>query len=414
MVQPHGLDDGRNESDNEQEGSEIFTNADDLKKYFDPMLYTNWTEGSGGTYALIESLFRTLSEEEEETALEQGKRDEFVPLPLFGDSKSSWETSTKRFYESWLKFNTAKLFEWYDVHRLSDAMDRKSRRAMENENQRAREEARKNFNETVRMLVAFIRKRDPRFKAHSKRSGGTKKSSEKTNTAAAQAQALRDRQANKKEKTPFEAQSWQKEGRENYDDFVTSIAQSSEKRSGFGEDRESSDDDNLTVFECSVCRKIFKTAQQAAEHEKSKKHLKALQKLEWNLKKQGHLIHTNNQVYTTSNPGSIDRKVCDDGNNSGNECESKNDSETELTDNADELYISTESELESDSAISAKRYSLPNGEIKGKKSSGTKEAASTTGGFTCLICDDAFASRVGLLDHIKASGHGSSKNKKRK
>ena len=56
-----------------------------------------------------------------------------------------------------------KSFRWFDKYNLSIADDRKTRRLMEAKNKKMRDSARKEFNETVRNLALFVRKRDSRF-----------------------------------------------------------------------------------------------------------------------------------------------------------------------------------------------------------------------------------------------------------
>ncbi|QRW18381.1 DnaJ domain protein [Rhizoctonia solani] len=60
--------------------------------------------------------------------------------------------------------STAKDFSWYDSWNIAEAPDRRVRRLMERDNKKARDDAKKEYNETT--LALFLRKRDPRFKAH--------------------------------------------------------------------------------------------------------------------------------------------------------------------------------------------------------------------------------------------------------
>lgn len=60
----------------------------------------------------------------------------------------------KKFYAHWTKFKTYKEFAWSDMYRLSDAPDRRIRRVMEQRNKRLREEAKRDYEDTVR--VSFV------------------------------------------------------------------------------------------------------------------------------------------------------------------------------------------------------------------------------------------------------------------
>lgn len=55
----------------------------------------------------------------------------------------------KQFYNAWLTFSSQKSFSWCDKYRLSEAPDRRIRRAMEKENKKFRDAARKEFNDTI-------------------------------------------------------------------------------------------------------------------------------------------------------------------------------------------------------------------------------------------------------------------------
>jgi DnaJ family protein A protein 5 len=54
-----------------------------------------------------------------------------------------------------------------------------------------------------------------------------------------------------------------------------------------GEFTESEEESEVEVLECVVCNKTFKSEKQLEAHEKSKKHIKALQQLRWQMKREG-------------------------------------------------------------------------------------------------------------------------------
>lgn len=280
-------------------GAGKVTTADDLKRYFDPMLYQDTTDGPQGIYQIAANIFTRLAQEEAEAVFDQGLDDEYARLPTFGDSMSNWVRETKPFYDAWLNFSSKKTFAWYDQYRLKDAPDRRTRRAMESHNQKARDAARKEFNETVRTLTSFIRKRDPRFKLRAKHTGHTKKSAKAMANEAARAQAARDRKANAENRGEYEEQEWEKIEEEDLNAYF-SDGKSKKKKAkaeGNGNDdgEDSSDSDGSTdsegdvmeVFECVVCYKTFRNRKQFNSHELSKKHSKALQKLKYEMRKEG-------------------------------------------------------------------------------------------------------------------------------
>ncbi|KAF5113866.1 hypothetical protein DV454_003315 [Geotrichum candidum] len=289
-------------------GAGKVTTAEELKRYFDPMLYANVTDAPDGIYQVAAGIFSRIAREEAEAVFDQGlDDDDYAQLPTFGDSQSNWARETKQFYDTWLNFTSRKTFAWHDQYRTKDAPDRRTRRAMENENKKARDAARKEFNETVRALVSFVRKRDPRFKLRQKHTGATKMSA-KAQANAAAAQASRDRKANVERREEYEEQEWEKIEGEDIDEYFSDIEEKKKARrrakNGFidssDDDSDSGDDESvidsgaededeevIDLFECVVCDKTFKTRKQFVSHEQSKKHIKALQKLKYEMQKEG-------------------------------------------------------------------------------------------------------------------------------
>lgn len=283
------------------------TTADDLRRFFDPMLYQNTGDGPDGIYQIANGIFETLAKEEKEAVFEQYDLDnDYADLPKFGDRLSNWSRETKPFYDVWLNFSSKKTFAWCDQYRTKDAPDRRTRRAMENENKKARDAARKEFNDTVRTLTSFIRKRDPRFKLRAKHTGTTKMSAKAQANAVAREQAARAKKANANKHEEYEEQEWEKVEEEEFDEYFSDSEEKKKARrkaKGLEEESESeeendeftkvgnvtaeTDEELVDVFECVVCDKIFKSQKQLVSHEQSKKHIKTLQKLKYDMQKEG-------------------------------------------------------------------------------------------------------------------------------
>merc|ERR1712170_124436 len=79
----------------------------------------------------------------------------------FGNSKTDWK-EVNEFYASWEAYVTNKKYANLDQYDTREAPDRRYRRAMEAENKKIRDNAKKKRNEAVRDLVRFVRKRYPR------------------------------------------------------------------------------------------------------------------------------------------------------------------------------------------------------------------------------------------------------------
>lgn len=213
----------------------------------------------------------------EHLALEEDAAAEFDNLdipdyPTFGSSDDSYDSVVRPFYSAWAGFSTRKSFSWKDKYRLSDAPDRRVRRLMEKENKKCREDAAREFNDAVRFLVAFVRKRDPRYLPNTQ----TDADRQKSLRDAAAAQAARSRAAHQEKLASYEVPEWAR----SRDD-----GQGQDAFSATDEDDES--EVEVEVLECVVCNKVFKSENQLQAHERSKKHIKAVQQLRRQMKKEG-------------------------------------------------------------------------------------------------------------------------------
>ena len=262
-----GEDDGEGEN---YEHSVRVTTANDIMKMFSRFRgRVEFSDSDGGFYGGLRSIFDMLAREEELACQWEGQ--DSIKYPPFGYAEDKYEVVVRPFYSAWNSFATKKTFSWVDIYRYSEAPDRRVRRLMEKENKRLRDEAIHEFNDAVRSLVAFVKKRDPRFKP----SVQTEAERQKTLRDAASAQAARQRAANRaKQSQQGVIQEWMK---------------SSEVP-----DAEITDDDDEEAvrehFECVVCNKSFKSEKQYEAHEKSKKHVKAVQQLQRQMQKEDMVI----------------------------------------------------------------------------------------------------------------------------
>ena len=113
-------------------------------------------------------------------------------MPAFGDAATPW-VAVSGFYAAWTAFSTAKDFAWADEYNPASAPNRKVRRLMEDDNRKRRAKARREFNETVRELAAFVRKRDKRVAAAAADAARVKAAREQE--AAAQREAAKRERA---------------------------------------------------------------------------------------------------------------------------------------------------------------------------------------------------------------------------
>lgn len=232
-----------------------------------------------GFFGVVDITFGQLATEE--AAACEWNGEDSVEYPPFGSAGDDHESTAKPFYSAWSNFSTRKSFAWKDKWRLSSAPDRRYRRAMEKENKKVREDATRDFNDAVRSLVAFVKKRDPRYVPNTQSEAQRQKVLR--DSAAMQAARARAANAEKMRDKGFVVADWaQSKGDAEgaYDEeFATS-----------GEESE------VEEFECVVCSKVFKSEKQYESHEKSKKHTKAVQQLCRQMRKEGRDLDLHDEV----------------------------------------------------------------------------------------------------------------------
>ncbi|KAK4497462.1 hypothetical protein PRZ48_011913 [Zasmidium cellare] len=239
------------------------TTADDLARMVSKFnRNVEFSDAPSGFFGYVRETFEQLAKEEDIAASWEDV--EIRDYPSFGHKDDDYGDVVKHFYAAWSSFSTVKSFSWRDKYRLSEAPDRWYRRRMEQENQRLRKEGKQEFNEAVRSLVAFIRKRDPRYVPN------TQSEAERAKTLrdAAAAQAARARAVNAAKLATEELPEW------------TKVREPEELEESEEEEVEEE------VFECVACNKTFKSERQWEAHEKSKKHQKAVKTLQHKMRKQ--------------------------------------------------------------------------------------------------------------------------------
>ena len=134
-------------------------------KFFQSSCYQgSFTDAESDFYFVYRNLFIEI-EKQEFDSVDDTEAVDGSPLTKtsFGSQSSLFE-EIKPFYNKFSSFSTCRSFRWLDKWNLNEAQNRQIRRAMEKENKKAREDGRRDFNEAVRNLTAFIKKRDPRIK----------------------------------------------------------------------------------------------------------------------------------------------------------------------------------------------------------------------------------------------------------
>ncbi|KAL6707383.1 hypothetical protein ACN47E_004162 [Coniothyrium glycines] len=255
---------GEGATEDHYQGNMRMTTSDELARMMGRFRgNVHFTDAPSGFFGYVRDTFDQLAREEEYAA--DYDNIDIPDYPTFGHKDDAYDDVVKNFYAAWNGFATAKSFAWLDRYRLSDAPDRRVRRLMEKENQKFRDDGRREFNDTVRALLAFVRKRDPRHTP----SQQTDEDKAKAQRDARQAQAARARAA-QTAKLEHESQA--------VPDWATA-------RPADELEEESEEEIEEELFECVACNKTFKSERQYDAHEKSKKHQKAIQALKSKMRK---------------------------------------------------------------------------------------------------------------------------------
>ncbi|KAL6230806.1 hypothetical protein BDW75DRAFT_57529 [Aspergillus navahoensis] len=230
------------------------SSADILKLFSEFSPRMDFTDAPDGFYGGLRETFAQLALEEETACRWEGV--DSIKYPSFG-SRHDGSQVVRDFYAVWGNFSTKKSFAWKDVYRYSEAPDRRVRRLMEKENKRLREAAIREFNDSVRSLVAFAKKRDPRYKIYKDSLSQHREALRQS----AVSQATKSRAANQARLREHVQQDW---------------ARSEEPEEDVADSSEEVETEHI---ECIVCRKTFKSQNQFQAHERSKKHIKAVKQL---------------------------------------------------------------------------------------------------------------------------------------
>ncbi|KAK1826868.1 hypothetical protein QBC39DRAFT_363437 [Podospora conica] len=391
------------------------------------------TDGSGGFFGILNAFFDQLAMEETSAAEWSGI--EPLDYPAFGRADDDYDTVAKPFYRVWSGFATKKSFSWRDKYRLSDAPDRRVRRLMEKENKKFREEGVREFNDAVQSLVAFVRKRDPRYIPNTQ----SEAERQAILRSSAATQAARSRAAHQEKVAAFSVPEWA-QSRDEGDQIADEFSESEEES-------------EIEEIECVVCNKTFKSENQFAAHEKSKKHIKAVQQLRWQMKKENadfdlHETKAAPKTATEASEDEVEASAAEsmpvpdiegpsdsktDAGDSGSADPAKEQEEIPSTDETDNDEYAPRSAVEDrilptenvkpvdesitdvdSAAASVNGLTLDDapGGKKGKarlkrEKKAARQAAEATAPdpFSCAVCKEKFPSRTKLFDHIKELEH---------
>lgn len=442
--------------------------TDELLMFFNSALYTRMDDSPAGFYQIAGKVFAKLAKDEVNSGRRLGlgkfslyqddrfetsassedyleackkyaedyeKSTDSMLFPPFGSSATSFEY-VKGFYKKWSEFSTLKSFSWKDEYMYSRNYDRRTKREVNKRNEKARQQARSEYNKIVKRFVAFIKKLDKRMK------DGVKKAEELKREKARQRQReLKDAYlADRRNKlaNEFELQGWQAVDENNFEEIESLYASKSGDLSASDNDEE-----EIIVYDCFLCNKRFKSEKQLENHCNTKMHKRKVVEVRREMKEQSMTLglddlseaedfdSADEQPYeseTRAAPPTND----DDSDNDSEPNEEEEDSLNSITEELAKIeeqlaQMSVETPEDSASETEADQgrdkilddlLASLNGEsgtdevdwqgarAKPKKTTAKREKRQQNGSSqTCATCNERFDSRNKLFKHVQASGH---------
>ncbi|KAL2453231.1 DNAJ heat shock N-terminal domain-containing protein [Abeliophyllum distichum] len=222
----------------------------DLFSFFSNSVYSGHSDSGRGFYKVYGEIFEKIYATELNFAKKLGLPSP-KEAPIMGNLESPYAQVTA-FYNYWLGFATSMDFCWVDQYDVMAGPNRKSRRVMEDENKKLRKKAKREYNDTVRGLAEFVKKRDKRvIDMQAKRNEEMERKKEE------ERQRKKELERQKAEKVRnYEEPEWTK---------------AEEVESEESEDAVEEDAKKQELY-CVACRKKFKSDKQWKNHEQSKKH----------------------------------------------------------------------------------------------------------------------------------------------
>ncbi|NWU98559.1 DJC21 protein, partial [Upupa epops] len=427
----------------------------DLLHYFTVSCYSGYGDDEKGFFTVYRQVFENIAKEE----VEYMTQEDVEEFPTFGYSQSDYDTVVHPFYAYWQSFCTQKNFAWKEEYDTRQASNRWEKRAMEKENKKTRDKARKERNELVRQLVAFIRKRDKRVQAHRKLV--EEQNAEKTRKAEEFRRQQKLKQAKLAEQ--YKEQSWI--AMSDLERELQEMEAQYEKEFGDGSEDELEEEETKGIEDklndeteeaefvdglyCPACDKWLKTEKAMKNHEKSKKHREMVAVLRQQLEEEeekfpvslgdANVAHSKDKeeredmpkqklskkqrkkqktmmTYEDSSDKSADeesgtqKEVPSVDKDSGlseelvNDCQRCVESEDA---NATEV-ISQENEVKNEVKSSTKPKGKKAKDVKKSAKASSEHPTTSEVSIHCVTCNCSFPSRNKLFEHLKATGHAKS------
>ncbi|SCU98482.1 LAMI_0F14840g1_1 [Lachancea mirantina] len=280
------------------------TTIENLLRFFNPALYTRIDDTAAGLYQIAGKVFAKLATEEVVSGRRAGlsnfnilKDDVFessigtrgygvacaqyastlesMLFPPFGVTSTDYEL-IREFYKKWSGFSTTKSFSWKDEYIYSRNYDRKTKREINKRNEKLRQQAKSEYNKTVKRFVAFVKKLDKRVKEGAKK---LEQERRRKLQESLKRQIQKDREANLKNgEDNFKLQSWQTVDHKDWEEFKPNHSD------GDDEPKE------IIIYECFLCNKNFKSPNQLENHNSTKLHKRKMKELQREMREESLVL----------------------------------------------------------------------------------------------------------------------------
>lgn len=238
----------------------------DVFLYFTTQCFNGFGDDEKGFYTVYRNVFEQLSKEDIEYMDSKSDYDE---IPHFGNSASDYEEIVAPFYAYWMSYSTRKSYVWLDPYNIKETRERRVAKLIEKENKKVRIKAKKERNDEVRNLVAFVRKRDKRVQAFAK-ALEAKNADNRRKQEEMRKQKILERKKEIHNESNTQAE-WTK-----FDNVQVELKEIEKKLAEqFGEtlsETDSEEEESFNDLYCIACNKLFKNPKAFANHESSKKH----------------------------------------------------------------------------------------------------------------------------------------------
>ncbi|XP_024170002.1 DNAJ protein JJJ1 homolog [Rosa chinensis] len=223
-----------------------------LFSFFSTTVFSGYSDSGKGFYKVYADVFNKIYSNELSFARKLGLGIDAVrEAPALGNLKSDYAQVTA-FYGYWLGFCTVMDFCWVDQYDVMAGPNRKVRRLMEEDNKKQRKKAKREYNDTVRGLAEFVKKRDKRVMDMM-----VKREEERERKKKEERERKKKMDKEKLERAmAYEEPEWAKAVEEEEE----------------GDDEEEEEERKRNELYCVVCGKKFKSEKQWKNHEQSKKH----------------------------------------------------------------------------------------------------------------------------------------------